>query len=69
MQRLMQALGAYGFLGLVEGHKHFPEHIPAALKSLQWIVAEIDGLSELAKTLRELVVRQSERSTRNVTNS
>ena len=23
MQRLMQALGAYGFLGLVKGHKHF----------------------------------------------
>lgn len=55
MQRLMQALGAYGFLGLVKGHKHFLKHIPAALKSLQRIVQEIDGLSQLAKTLRELV--------------
>jgi N-acetylmuramate 1-kinase len=54
MQRLMQALGAYGFLGLVKGHKHFLKHIPAALKSLQRIVAEIDGLTQLAKTLREL---------------
>jgi aminoglycoside/choline kinase family phosphotransferase len=54
MQRLMQALGAYGFLGLVKGHKHFLEHIPAALKSLQRIVAEIDRLTQLAKTLREL---------------
>ena len=54
MQRLMQALGAYGFLGLVKGHKHFLKHVPAALKSLQRIVAEIDGLTELNKTLREL---------------
>jgi hypothetical protein len=54
MQRLMQALGAYGFLGLVKGHKHFLKHIPAALKSLQRIVAKIDGLPRLAKTLREL---------------
>jgi len=54
MQRLMQALGAYGFLGLVKAHKHFLKHIPAALKSLQHIVEEIDGLSQLAKTLREL---------------
>jgi aminoglycoside/choline kinase family phosphotransferase len=54
MQRLMQALGAYGFLGLVKGHKHFLKHVPAAMKSLQCIVAEIDGLTELEKTLREL---------------
>ena len=54
MQRLMQALGAYGFLGLVKAHKHFLKHIPAAVKSLQRIVEDIDGLSQLAKTLREL---------------
>jgi aminoglycoside/choline kinase family phosphotransferase len=54
MQRLMQALGAYGFLGLVKAHKHFLKHIPAAVKSLRRIVEEIDGLSQLAKTLREL---------------
>ena len=54
MQRLMQALGAYGFLGLVKAHKHFLKHVPAAVKSLQRIVQEIDGLSQLAKILREL---------------
>ena len=54
MQRLMQALGAYCFLGLVKGHKHFLKHVPAALKSLQCIVAEIEGLTDLGKTLREL---------------
>ena len=31
IQRLMQALGAYGFLGLVKGNKTFLNHIPAAM--------------------------------------
>ena len=34
-QRLMQALGAYGFLGLKKGLKAFLEHIPAGLRNLQ----------------------------------
>src|SRR5215472_5028568 len=46
MQRLMQALGAYGFLGLVKGHKHFLKNIPTALKSLRLIVLKIRGLEE-----------------------
>src|SRR5881275_811446 len=54
MQRLMQALGAYGFLGLVKGHKNFLKHVPAAMQSLQRTLAEIQGLSELEKTLRQL---------------
>jgi aminoglycoside/choline kinase family phosphotransferase len=54
MQRLMQALGAYGFLGLVKGHQDFLTHIPAAMKSLRGIVAEIDGLQPLAATLNQL---------------
>jgi aminoglycoside/choline kinase family phosphotransferase len=51
MQRLMQALGAYGFLGLVKGHKDFLKHIPAAMKSLRGIIVKIDGLQLLAATL------------------
>src|SRR5262249_7940571 len=54
MQRLMQALGAYGFLALVKGHKHFLKYVPAALKTLRCIVARFEGLTELEKTLREL---------------
>jgi aminoglycoside/choline kinase family phosphotransferase len=54
MQRLMQALGAYGFLGLVKGHKHFLKHVAPAMHSLQRIVADIGGLAELERTLREL---------------
>lgn len=55
MQRLMQALGAYGFLGLVKGHKQFLEHIPAAMKSLSSIVSMLSGLEKLARTIGDLV--------------
>jgi len=34
-QRLMQALGAYGFLGLNKGLKAYLDHIPAGLSNLQ----------------------------------
>ena len=49
MQRLMQALGAYSFLGLVKGHKHFLEYIPSALRLLRAVVANIDDLQPLEK--------------------
>src|SRR6266705_3278200 len=39
MQRLMQALGAYAFLGLGKGHEHFLEYIPSALRLLRAVVA------------------------------
>jgi aminoglycoside/choline kinase family phosphotransferase len=54
MQRLMQALGAYGFLGLVKNHKQFLEHIPAAMKSLGSIISELEGLENLAETISQL---------------
>jgi aminoglycoside/choline kinase family phosphotransferase len=54
MQRLMQALGAYGFLGLVKGHEHFLQHIPAAMKSLCAIVSTVAGLEEFAACVCEL---------------
>src|SRR5436309_3220750 len=57
MQRLMQALGAYGFLGLVKGHKHFLKHLPAAMKLLRSIVAELTGLDKLERTLEALLAR------------
>src|SRR5438876_3471396 len=43
MQRLMQALGAYGFLGLVKEYKHFLQHIPRAVQSLREVVGKIGG--------------------------
>jgi hypothetical protein len=54
MQRLMQALGAYGFLGLVKGNRAFLAHIPAALSSLRLVLREIDGLEPLSRALDAL---------------
>jgi N-acetylmuramate 1-kinase len=51
MQRLMQALGAYGFLGLVKGSQHFLAHVPAALHSLRNLIADIDLLEPLGAAL------------------
>jgi len=53
MQRLMQALGAYGFLGLVKGNKSFLQYIPRAVRSLRDTVANIDGLEPFASFLAE----------------
>ena len=53
MQRLMQALGAYGFLGLVKGNKNFLQYIPRAVRSLRETVAKIDRLEPLASFLAE----------------
>ncbi len=54
MQRLMQALGAYGFLGLVKQRAHFLEHIPAALASLREVAARITCLRDLPRLLDDL---------------
>jgi aminoglycoside/choline kinase family phosphotransferase len=53
-QRLMQALGAYGFLGLVKGQRNFLEYIPRAVRSLRDTVAKIDSLEPLACFLADL---------------
>jgi hypothetical protein len=50
----MQALGAYGYLGLVNGNKSFLDHIPAALASLRLIVRGLDGLGPLSSLLEQL---------------
>jgi N-acetylmuramate 1-kinase len=54
MQRLMQALGAYGFLGLIRGHENFLQYVPRAVRSLREIVAKIDDLKPLASFLADL---------------
>jgi len=54
MQRLMQALGAYGFLGLVMSREAFLQHIPAALKSLKLVVSRIQDLQDLGTLLDSL---------------
>ena len=46
-QRLMQALGAYGFLGLKKGLKAFLKHIPAGLRNLHRAAAHVTSLPRL----------------------
>jgi N-acetylmuramate 1-kinase len=53
MQRLMQALGAYGFLGLIRGHENFLRYIPRAMRSLRDIVAKVEDLEPLAPLLAD----------------
>jgi aminoglycoside/choline kinase family phosphotransferase len=40
--RLMQALGAYGFRGFYEQRTHFLQSVPYALKSLRWLLENIE---------------------------
>ena len=54
MQRLMQALGAYGKLGHADGRTPFLDHIPAALRSLREVLAVIPGLDRLRAQLAGL---------------
>jgi len=47
VQRLMQALGAYGFLGLEKGLKAYLEHIPAGLHNLHLTASQVSSLPRL----------------------
>ncbi|MDD5200888.1 MAG: phosphotransferase [Terrimicrobiaceae bacterium] len=53
-QRLMQALGAYGFLGIKREKPEFLSHIPAARRSLRAVAACVPGLGDFAALLEEL---------------
>jgi hypothetical protein len=53
MQRLMQALGAYGFLGLVKKHEAFLQYIPTALGTLSSVLSTQPGLAPVAELVTE----------------
>ncbi len=56
--RIMQALGAYGFLSLVKGKKSFLKNIPLSLNNIEMLLTRktiIDFLPELKKIFIELV--------------
>lgn len=59
LQRLMQALGAYGFLGLKKEKPHFLNYIEPALLRLDQVlrkVSKLEGLKEvIGKVLEKLV--------------
>jgi aminoglycoside/choline kinase family phosphotransferase len=61
MQRLMQALGAYGFLGLVKGSKSFLNYIEPAIGSLRLLIEDKPGLEQLEQTLTALPVNAKTR--------
>jgi aminoglycoside/choline kinase family phosphotransferase len=46
-ERLMQALGAYGFLGLKKGLKAYLNHIPAGLRNLHLAASHMTSLPRL----------------------
>jgi N-acetylmuramate 1-kinase len=46
-QRLMQALGAYGFLGLAKGLKNYLTHVPAGLRNLRTAAENAESLPNL----------------------
>jgi len=50
-QRLMQALGAYGFLGLKCGRPAFLRHVPNAKKSLRQVLTRLEGLESVIHLL------------------
>jgi aminoglycoside/choline kinase family phosphotransferase len=54
MQRLMQALGAYGKLGHLDRRTEFLEHIPTALPRLRDTLERIAGLDSLRAVLAKL---------------
>jgi aminoglycoside/choline kinase family phosphotransferase len=64
-QRLMQALGAYGFLGLKKGLKTFLEHTPAGIQNLQYAASQAATLPRLRELSTECR-RAIERKFRNV---
>ncbi len=53
IQRLMQALGAYGFLGRMRGKPEFLRHVPVAAERLAALLAEDPDLQPLAADLQE----------------
>ena len=56
-QRLMQALGAYGFLGYERGRADFLAHIPVALPRLLAVWGRLEGLQELVALTTEAARR------------
>jgi len=57
-QRLMQALGAYGYLGLKKGLKAYLEHIPSGIRNLRLAasrVSTLPRLRELSLACQEMI--------------
>lgn len=53
ISRLMQALGAFGFLSIVKNKKQFLNYIPGAVDNLKKVIAETGLLKRLLNILEE----------------
>ena len=51
-QRLMQALGAYGFLGIGKGKSEFLQHVPVARERLLEVMGRAGGLDAVMAVVR-----------------
>ncbi|HOP85317.1 MAG TPA: aminoglycoside phosphotransferase family protein [Syntrophorhabdaceae bacterium] len=61
-QRLMQALGAYSYLGYKNGIKPFLKHIPSGIKNLNESISRISfspNLSEIIGTCYEIIASKN----------
>lgn len=52
--RIMQALGAYGFIGKVKGKKDFLRSIPFAMQNLEYLLNEENDVLKRLPTLRSV---------------
>jgi len=66
MQRLMQALGAYGFLGIVKGKKEFLNYIAPALKLLFDTVNHTEEFPEITLLIEKLISLQNKLNEENI---
>jgi N-acetylmuramate 1-kinase len=68
VQRLMQALGAYGFLGIKKGLNAFLDHIPSGLRNCQQAAEHVPSLPllrELLHACRSVIDQNGKRSREN----
>jgi hypothetical protein len=59
-QRLMQALGAYGFLGLKKGLKSYLSHVPSATRNLRMAASNAGSLPALLELCDRCIGEKSE---------
>ncbi len=55
--RKMQAMGAFGFRGIIEGKEHFLQSIPPAIENLEWLTKNTKleiNIPELWRVFKEL---------------
>ena len=63
LQRIMQALGAYGNLGINKSKSAFLQHIPPAVTILEKLLSQCEGFVELKKFVNKTLIQINCRKT------